>query len=120
MAVKIDSPKIISAAGNLPKVIEEYIGKVNSKTNDVSIARMKSPCGWIEPGQTPEFSEYTIVLKGMLRVKTKDSVIDVKAGQVIIAEKGEWIQYSSPEEEGAEYISVCTPAFSPDTVNRDE
>lgn len=120
MPVKIDSPKIISAAGNLPKVIEEYIGKVNSQTGDVSIARMKSPCGWIEPGQTPAFTEYTVVLKGMLRVTTKDSVIDVKAGQAIIAEKGEWIQYSSPDEDGAEYIAVCTPAFSPDTVHRDK
>ncbi|NJD22858.1 MAG: cupin [Melioribacter sp.] len=119
MPVKIESPTIISAAGNKPKIIEEFIGNVNSKSNSVSIARMKSPAGWIEPGQKPEFDEYTVVLKGMLRVTTKSSVIDIKAGQAIIVNKGEWVQYSSPGADGAEYIAVCLPAFSPETVHRD-
>lgn len=120
MPIKIESPTIISAAGNKPKIIEEFIGNVNSKTNSVSVARMKSPAGWIEPGQKPEFDEYTLVLKGMLRVTTKSSVIDIKAGQAIIVNKGEWVQYSSPSADGAEYIAVCLPAFSPATVHRDE
>lgn len=119
MPVKIESPTIISAAGNKPKIIEEFIGNVNSKSNSVSIARMKSPAGWIEPGQKPEFDEYTVVLKGMLKVTTKSSVIDIKAGQAIIVNKGEWVQYSSPGADGAEYIAVCLPAFSPETVHRD-
>ncbi|TSA26510.1 MAG: cupin [Ignavibacteriales bacterium] len=120
MPIKIESPTIISAAGNKPKIIEEFIGNVNSKTNSVSVARMKSPGGWIEPGQKPEFDEYTLVLKGMLRVTTKNSVIDVKEGQAIIVNKGEWVQYSSPDVDGAEYIAVCLPAFSPSIVHRDE
>jgi len=119
LPVKIESPTIISAAGNKPKIIEEFIGNVNSKSNSVSIARMKSPAGWIEPGQKPEFDEYTVVLKGMLKVTTKSSVIDIKAGQAIIVNKGEWVQYSSPGADGAEYIAVCLPAFSPETVHRD-
>ena len=120
MPIKIESPAKITAAGNLPKIIEEYIGNVNSKTNSVSIARMISPGGWVEPGQKPEFTEYTVVLKGMLRVTTKDSVYDVNAGQAIIIESDEWVQYSSPNSDGAEYIAVCIPAFSPETVHRDE
>ena len=120
MPKKIKSPTIIKAAGNKPKVIEEFIGRVNSKTDALSIARMKSPPGWSEPGQTPGFDEYTIVLKGMLRVRTKDDTIDVHAGEAIITYKNEWIQYSTPGPEGAEYIAVCLPAFSPETVNRDE
>ena len=119
MATFIPAPSIISAAGNIPKVIEEFIGRVNSKTGEVSIARMKSPEGWIEPGQIPEFDEYTIVLHGILRVATKAETIDVTAGQAIIVTKGEWVQYSSPESEGAEYISVCLPAFSQNSVHRD-
>jgi mannose-6-phosphate isomerase-like protein (cupin superfamily) len=119
MLKKIESPTIIKAAGNKPKIIEEFIGRVNSNTAAVSIARMKSPTGWVEPGQTPEFDEYTVVLNGMLRVKTKDAAFDVHAGEAIITPKGEWIQYSSPGPEGAEYIAVCLPAFSPDTVHRD-
>ena len=115
----ISNPTQIKAAGNKPKIIEEFIGRVNSKTNDVSIARLKSPSGWIEPGQTPEFDEFTLVLKGMLRIKSKSSSLDVKAGQAVIAPKSEWVQYSSPEKEGAEYIAVCVPAFSPDTVHQD-
>jgi len=119
MPTKIKSPTIIKAAGNKPKVIEEYIGTVNSKTDSISIARMKSPPGWIEPGQKPEFDEYTVVLKGILRVKCSDETIDAHAGETIIAHKGEWVQYSSPGPEGAEYIAVCLPAFSPGTVHRD-
>jgi mannose-6-phosphate isomerase-like protein (cupin superfamily) len=120
MPTKIEKPTIIAAAGNKPKIIEEFIGRVNSKTSGVSIAKMTSPSGWIEPGQTPEFDEYTIVLNGMLRVTTKNSVHDVVAGQAIILNKGEWVQYSTPGEEGAQYIAVCLPAFSPETVHRDE
>ncbi len=116
----INSPSIIKSAGNKPKIIEEYFGRVNSKTSSVSIARMKSPGGWIEPGQTPEFDEYTVVLRGTLRVNSKDGFVDVKEGEGILISKGEWVQYSTPDESGAEYIAVCLPAFSPDTVNRDE
>jgi mannose-6-phosphate isomerase-like protein (cupin superfamily) len=119
MTAHIAKPTIIPAAGNKPKVIEEFIGRVNSSTTALSIARMKSPEGWIEPGQTPEFDEYTIVLRGMLRVATKDGILDVAAGQAVIAQRGEWIQYSSPSPDGAEYIAVCLPAFSPASVHRD-
>lgn len=120
MPTKINAPTIITAAGNKPKKIEEFIGRVNSNTESLSIARMKSPSGWVEPGQQPQFDEYTIVLKGMLKVKTKTEELDVNAGEAIITNKGEWIQYSTPGPEGAEYIAVCLPAFSPDTVKRDE
>ena len=109
----------IKAAGNKPKIIDEFIGRVNSETEGLSIAKMKSPAGWAEPGQTPEFDEYTIVLNGMLRVETKDEIFDIKAGESIITHKGEWIKYSTPTQEGAEYIAVCVPAFSPETVKRD-
>jgi mannose-6-phosphate isomerase-like protein (cupin superfamily) len=118
--IKIEKPTIITAAGNKPKIIEEFIGRVNSETNDLSIARMKSPSGWIEPGQKPEFDEYTIVLKGMLRVTTKEKAADINAGEAIIVPSGEWVQYSTPGSEGAEYIAVCLPAFSPEIVHRDE
>ena len=120
MARKINTPTIIESAGNTPKIIKEYIGRVNSATNAISIARMKSPCGWIEPGQRPDFDEYTLVLKGMLRVQTIEGTIDVNAGEAIITSAGEWVQYSTPGAAGAEYVAVCQPAFSPDTVNRDE
>ncbi len=120
MPTVINKPSIIKAAGNKPKIIEEFIGRVNSHTEDVSVARMRSPGGWEEPGQTPEFDEYTVVLKGILRVKSKNSADDVKAGEAVITYRGEWIQYSTPHPEGAEYISVCIPAFSLDTVHRDE
>jgi len=120
MIKKIEKPTIIESAGNKPKRIEEFIGCVNSKTSAISIARMKSPAGWEEPGQTPQFDEYTLVLKGMLRVKTKESVINVEPGQAIIAPANEWVQYSTPNAQGAEYVAVCLPAFTPDTVNRDE
>ncbi len=115
----IKAPTIIQAAGNKPKIIEEYIGRVNSKTAALSIARMKSPSGWVEPGQTPEFDEYTVVLRGMLRVGSRTGSVDVQAGQAVITHRGEWVQYSTPGPEGAEYIAVCLPAFSPESVHRD-
>ena len=110
----------IQAAGNKPKLIDEYIGRVNSKTSSASVAHMRSPQGWLEPGQTPEFDEFTIVLKGMLRVEHKGGTLDVHAGQAVVAHAGEWIRYSTPEEGGAEYIAVCLPAFSMETVHRDK
>ena len=115
----IENSTRIQAAGNKPKSIEEFIGRVNSGTAQVSIARMRSPSGWVEPGQTPEFDEYTVVLNGCLRVETKEGVFEVKAGQAIITHAGEWVRYSSPHSDGAEYIAVCLPAFSPQTVHRD-
>jgi mannose-6-phosphate isomerase-like protein (cupin superfamily) len=120
MATLIQAPSIIKAAGNKPKIIEEYVGRVNSRTSSTSVARMQSPGGWIEPGQRPEFDEFTVVLKGMLRVKTETETLDVRAGQAVIVNKGEWVQYGSPEDDGAEYIAVCLPAFSMETVHRDE
>ena len=120
MATLVPSPATIQAAGNKPKIIEEYIGRVNTRTSSTSIARMQSPAGWVEPGQRPEFDEFTVVLKGMLRVKTEAQTLDVRAGQAVIVHAGEWVQYSSPADGGAEYIAVCLPAFSPDTVHRDE
>lgn len=119
MVQVISQPKIIPAAGNKPKVIEEFIGRANSDTAALSIARMTSPGGWLEPGQTPQFDEYTVVLRGTLRVATRAGVHDVTAGQAVIAAAGEWVQYSTPTDEGAEYIAVCLPAFSPKTVHRD-
>lgn len=116
----IEAPTVITAAGNMPKKIEEFVGRVNSKTDVVSIARMKSPSGWVEPGQTPEFDEYTVVLRGLLRVTTRNGSIDVNAGQAIITHRNEWVQYSTPGPEGAEYIAVCIPGFSPGAVHRDE
>ena len=110
----------IKAAGNKPKIIEEFAGRVSSGTESVSVARMKSPPGWLEPGQTPEFDEYTVVLKGMLCVKSADgSVLNVLAGQAVIVNRGEWVQYSSPGQDGAEYFAICVPAFSPGIVHRD-
>ena len=120
MPTKIKTPTLIQAAGNAPKRIEEFIGRVNSSSQEISIARMKSPSGWLEPGQRPKFSEYTIVLAGMLQVKTESETIDVYADEAIIVHAGEWVQYSTPGANGAEYIAVCLPAFSPDTVHRDE
>ena len=119
MPTLIQQPSIVQAAGNKPKIIEEYVGRVNSKSESVSIARMKSPSGWVEPGQTPEFDEYTLVLRGVLRVTTREASMDVHAGQAIITRGGEWVQYSTPGPEGAEYVAVCLPAFSMDTVHRD-
>ena len=119
MPTHISKPTRITAAGNKPKIIEEFIGRVNSKTEGVSVAHMRSPSGWDEPGQTPEFDEYTIVLKGSLRVKHKAGSVEVKPGEAIIAHRGEWVQYSTPGPDGCEYIAICLPAFSPQTVHRD-
>jgi len=115
----VSQPSRIRAAGNRPKLIDEYIGRVNSATSGVSVAHMRSPEGWTEPGQTPEFDEFTVVLKGTLRVRHKQGELDVTAGQAVIAHAGEWVQYSTPAESGAEYVAVCLPAFSMETVHRD-
>ncbi len=117
MPTLIASSTRIQSAGNKPKLIDEFVGRVNTQTEQLSVAHMRSPEGWIEPGQTPEFDEYTIVLQGTLRVAHREGRLDVKAGQAVIAHRGEWVQYSTPE--GAEYIAICLPAFSPDTVKRD-
>lgn len=119
MPTLIAHPTRIEAAGNKPKLIDEYIGRVNSETTAASIAHMRSPGGWVEPGQRPEFDEFTIVLKGLLQVEHEHGTFAVEAGQAIVTHAGEWIRYSTPEAEGAEYIAVCLPAFSPDTVHRD-
>ena len=123
MPTLISQPTRISAAGNKPKLIDEYVGRVNSRTAAASVAHMRSPAGWIEPGQTPEFDEFTVVLKGTLRVEHRNgdgtASLDVKAGQAVIAHAGEWVRYSTPEEGGAEYIAVCLPAFSMEAVHRD-
>ena len=115
---KISSPSIIESAGNKPKVIEEYVGRVNSGTNSISIAKMSSPTGWKEPGQKPQFDEYTIVLRGTLKVESRTETLIIKKGEAVIVNSGEWVRYSTPNE-GAEYIAICLPAFSLDTVNRD-
>jgi len=120
MPTLISQPTRIQSAGNKPKLIDEYIGRVNSETAAASVAHMRSPSGWLEPGQTPEFDEFTIVLKGMLRVEHKGGSLDVRAGQAVVAHAGEWIRYSTPQEGGAEYIAVCLPAFSMETVHRDK
>jgi quercetin dioxygenase-like cupin family protein len=120
MPTFIENPSRIAAAGTKPKLIDEFIGRVNSGHAQISIARMRSPAGWIEPGQTPQFEEYTVVLSGMLRVESEQGVTDVKSGQAIIAHPGEWVRYSTPAEGGAEYLAICCPAFSPNTVHRDE
>ena len=120
MPTLVAQPTRVSAAGTKPKLIDEYIGRINTKTADVSVAHMRSPQGWEEPGQTPEFDEFTLVLKGMIRVRHKDGEMDVTSGQAVITHGGEWIQYSTPAEGGAEYIAVCLPAFSMETVHRDE
>ncbi len=115
----IEQPTVIKSAGNKPKRIEEFAGRVNTGQGDVSVARMVSPHGWVEPGQTPQFREVTLVLRGMLRVEHAGGVTEVREGQAIVAEPGEWVRYSTPEDGGAEYVAVCTPAFSMDTVHRD-
>jgi mannose-6-phosphate isomerase-like protein (cupin superfamily) len=119
MPTLITEPKRIAAAGNKPKLIDEYVGRMNSATEALSVAHMRSPSGWVEPGQTPEFDEFTVVLRGMLRVEHTGGAIDVLAGQAVIAHRGEWVRYSTPGEQGAEYIAVCLPAFSMETVHRD-
>ena len=119
MPTLIAAPKRIVAAGNKPKDIDEYVGRVNSGPAGVSVAHMRSPSGWVEPGQRPQFDEYTVVLKGCLHVEHAGGAFDVRAGQAVIAHAGEWVRYSSPGADGAEYVAVCVPAFSPDTVHRD-
>jgi mannose-6-phosphate isomerase-like protein (cupin superfamily) len=119
MIQKIDIPTVVKAAGNKPKHILEYFGRVNSHNEEISVAKMISPQGWIEPGQKPEFDEYTLVLQGVLRAKTKEKEFEVKAGEAILVGKNEWVQYSTPYEGGAEYIAICLPAFSRDNVHRD-
>jgi len=119
MPTLISNPTRIEASGNKPKVIEEYVGRINSRTSGLSVAHMRSPEGWEEPGQTPEFDEYTLVLRGTLRVQHQAGIVDVGAGRAVIAHRGEWVRYSTPLAGGAEYIAVCLPAFSPDTVHRD-
>ncbi|HXX65148.1 MAG TPA: cupin [Bacteroidota bacterium] len=114
----IAAPTRVEAAGTPPKMIEEYVGRVNSATETLSIARMKSPQGWVEPPQRPEFDEYTLVLRGSLRVSHEGGSLEVRAGQAVIVRGGEWVQYSTPEAGGAEYVAVCVPAFSPETVHR--
>ncbi len=116
----IPTPSVIEAAGNKPKVIEEYVGRVNSGHENVSVARMRSPEGWAEPGQRPDFTEVTLVLRGMLRVEHESGVIEVREGQAVVTNPGEWVRYSTPGPDGAEYIALCLPAFSPETVHRDE
>lgn len=120
MPTLIASPTVIPAAGTPPKIIREHVGRVNSQTSTVSVAHMTSPQGWSEPGQRPEFDEVTLVLAGCLRVEHEGGVMDVRAGQSVIARRGEWVRYSSPEAGGAEYVAVCVPAFSPHTVHRDD
>jgi quercetin dioxygenase-like cupin family protein len=120
MPIYISAPTRVPAAGTKPKIIEEFIGRVNSGTSSVSVALMRSPAGWVEPSQTPEFDEYTIVLQGTLRVTARSEARDVHAGEAVIVHAGEWIQYSTPLPDGAEYIAVCVPAFSLDIVHRDE
>jgi quercetin dioxygenase-like cupin family protein len=120
MTILIKSPSIVKASGTKEKIIKEYFGKVNSKTSEVSIAMMKSPEGWEEPGQTPEFNEYTLVLKGKLKLITRKEEIILSEGEAVMTEKGEWLKYSTPFSGGAEYVAVCLPAFSPSTVHRDD
>ena len=120
MPTLISQPARIAAAGNKPKLIDEFVGRVNSRTSAASVARMRSPAGWREPGQTPEFDEFTVVLRGLVRVEHAGGAVDVRAGQAVIAHRGEWVRYSTPEPEGAEYIAVCVPAFSPEIVHRDQ
>ena len=119
MIKKFAEPTIIEAAGSKPKHIEEFIVRMNSETKDLSIARMRSPSGWVEPGQTPEFDEYTLVLKGLLRVESQAETLDISTGQAVFVQAGTWVRYSTPSNLGAEYIAVCRPAFSPETIHRD-
>ena len=119
MPTLIPAPTRVEAAGNKPKLIDEYIGRVNSAEGRVSVAHMRSPEGWLEPGQKPEFDEFTVVIRGVLRVEHSGGAIDVQAGQAVVAHAGEWVRYSTPNAGGAEYLAVCLPAFSPATVHRD-
>jgi uncharacterized cupin superfamily protein len=117
----IGSPSRVEAAGTKPKLIDEYVGRVNTGEDRVSVAHMRSPGGWVEPGQRPEFDEYTVVLEGCLRVEAEDGdAVDVRAGQAVLVRGGEWVRYSTPEEGGADYVAICLPAFAPQTVHRDD
>jgi len=120
MPTLVAEPTRIPAAGTKPKLIDEFVGRVNTKTPEVSVAHMHSPQGWEEPGQAPEFDEFTLVLKGVVRVNHRDGEMDIRAGQAVIAHRGEWVRYSTPTEGGAEYIAICLPAFSMETVHRDQ
>lgn len=120
MPTLIEGPTRVEAAGNKPKLIDEYVGVARTGHRQLSVAHMRSPGGWVEPGQTPAFDEFTIVLRGTVRVAHRDGVLDVTAGQAVLAHKGEWVQYSTPGDEGAEYVAVCVPAFTPETVHRDQ
>ncbi len=120
MPTLIEAPAIIEASGSKPKRIEEYAGRVRSKSEEASVARMVSPEGWVEPGQRPEFKEITVVIEGLLRVEHEKGVMDVRAGQAVITHPGEWVRYSTPESGGAQYVAVCLPAFSPESVHRDD
>ena len=120
MATLIPSPTVVPAAGSKPKVIEEWVGRVNTGTAALSVARMRSPAGWVEPGQSPEFDEYTLVLRGVLQVESRAGVLQVATGQAVLAPRGEWVRYSTPGAEGTEYVAICLPAFSPGTVHRDK
>jgi mannose-6-phosphate isomerase-like protein (cupin superfamily) len=119
MPTVIPNPSRVEAAGAPPKLIDEYVGRVNTHQDDLSVAHMRSPRGWIEPGQTPEFDEYTLVLRGLLRVEHREGLLDVRAGQAVLVQRGEWVRYSTPEAEGAEYVAVCLPAFSLGAAHRD-
>ncbi len=119
MARLIESPAVVPAVGTKPKIIREFIGRVKTGTAGVSVAHMTSPQGWVEPGQTPEFDEYTVVMSGCLRVESRGGFLDVRAGQAVHAAAGEWVRYSTPQAGGADYVAVCVPAFSPETVKRD-
>jgi mannose-6-phosphate isomerase-like protein (cupin superfamily) len=116
----VDAPVVVPAVGTPPKIIEEYVGRASTRDGDVSVARMRSPSGWSEPGQRPEFDEFTVVLRGALHVEHEAGALDVRAGQAVVVRKGEWVRYSTPDPEGAEYVAVCLPAFSPEAVHRDE
>jgi mannose-6-phosphate isomerase-like protein (cupin superfamily) len=119
MPILIPTPSRVEAAGAPPKLIDEYVGRVNTRQDDLSVAHMRSPCGWVEPGQTPDFDEYTLVLRGLLRVEHHQGVLDVRAGQAVVVRRGEWVRYSTPEPEGAEYVAICLPAFSLADAHRD-
>ncbi len=120
MPTLIEKPARVTAAGNKPKLIDEYVGRVNTGEYALSIAHMRSPAGWAEPAQTPDFDEYTVVLRGTLRVEHRGGAFEVHAGQAVSVRRGEWVRYSTPGAEGAEYVAVCLPAFSPETVHRSE
>jgi mannose-6-phosphate isomerase-like protein (cupin superfamily) len=119
LPILIEKPARVAAAGSKPKLIDEYVGRVSSDTQTLSVAHMRSPSGWTEPGQTPDFDEYTVVLKGMLLIEFQGGTLEVRPGQAVITRKGEWVRYSTPEPEGAEYIAVCSPAFTVDAAHRD-